>query len=88
MCLGDTVVVDVHNAISSAQDTSIHWHGLLQRDSLWMDGVPMLTQCPIHTGNVFRYKFRADDPGTQWFHSHSGNYFNETTKNTQKFVNV
>lgn len=82
VCLGDTIVVDVHNAISSSFDTSIHWHGMLQRESLWMDGVPMLTQCSIHVGNVFRYNFLADDPGTHWFHSHTGNCFDSTTKYT------
>jgi hypothetical protein len=42
---GDTIVVDVQNLATNA--TAIHWHGLFQNGSAWMDGTPGVTQCPI-----------------------------------------
>jgi FtsP/CotA-like multicopper oxidase with cupredoxin domain len=35
-----------------------------------MDGVPGVSQCPIVPGQSFTYKFRADQYGTTWYHSH------------------
>jgi FtsP/CotA-like multicopper oxidase with cupredoxin domain len=35
-----------------------------------MDGVPSVTQCPIAPGESFVYTFKADRPGTSWWHSH------------------
>jgi hypothetical protein len=37
-----------------------------------MDGVPMITQCPIQSETSFRYKFHATNPGTHFYHSHYG----------------
>jgi len=37
-----------------------------------MDGVPLVTQCPISPASTFRYKFIAEKPGTHFYHSHSG----------------
>jgi FtsP/CotA-like multicopper oxidase with cupredoxin domain len=51
-------------------DTSIHWHGLALRND--MDGVPPLTQPGIRTGEEFTYRFLAPEPGTYWFHPHTG----------------
>lgn len=39
-----------------------------------MDGVPFITQCPIIGGNTFRYTYRATEPGTQFYHSHTGHH--------------
>lgn len=52
---GDTIVVNVHNLATNA--TAIHWHGLFQNGSVWMDGTAGVTQCPIAPGNSFQYKF-------------------------------
>lgn len=71
VCKNDFIVVDLKNEMEGTS-TSIHWHGLLQKDSPFMDGVPFLTQCPIHYGTSFRYKFQATDPGTHFYHSHAG----------------
>nr|XP_045582741.1 laccase-4-like isoform X1 [Procambarus clarkii] len=71
VCVGDELVVDVVNELGS-DSTSIHWHGLHQLGTPYMDGVPFLTQCPIHAGTTFRYHFLADNPGTHYWHSHSG----------------
>lgn len=73
VCHGDMIVVDVTNAMGGTS-ASIHWHGILQRETPWMDGVPFITQCPIDFSTTFRYAFKASDPGTQWYHSHSGHH--------------
>jgi FtsP/CotA-like multicopper oxidase with cupredoxin domain len=68
---GDTIQVTVHNQISGpAEGTSFHWHGLLQKSSPFMDGVPGVAQCPIAPGSSFTYTFNADLYGTSWYHSH------------------
>ena len=65
------VLVDVYNRLSS-EATSIHWHGMHQMNTPWMDGVEHITQCGIAPSSSFRYIFRAFPPGTHWYHSHSG----------------
>lgn len=70
VCEGDRLLVDIHNSVLGCTD-SIHWHGIHMKNQQYYDGVPYLTQCPI-AGNAFRYDFRPDDPGTYWWHSHSG----------------
>ncbi|KAG5870795.1 hypothetical protein JTB14_035288 [Gonioctena quinquepunctata] len=71
VCLGDLLVIDVINQLSS-ESTTMHWHGQHQRDSTYVDGVPYVTQCPILPHDTFRYKFNASQPGTFWYHSHIG----------------
>jgi len=53
VCEGDTIVVDVKNFLFG-EGTAIHWHGIHQKKTPWMDGVPGATQCPIPPGGVFR----------------------------------
>ena len=65
------VIVDVTNNLRS-QVTSIHWHGMHQKNTPWMDGVGYITQCPIEPGASFRYIFEATPSGTFWYHSHTG----------------
>ncbi|XP_076435749.1 uncharacterized protein LOC143275484 [Babylonia areolata] len=72
VCEGDEVIVHVRNAMDTAAGTTIHWHGHRQRGTQLMDGVSLVTQCPITPMATFRYRFKADDPGTHWWHSHSG----------------
>jgi len=50
--------------------TSIHWHGVALSND--MDGVPGITQDPIAAGGVFTDEFTTPDPGTYFFHPHSG----------------
>ena len=52
---GDTIVVNVDNQAANA--TAIHWHGIFQNGTNFMDGVPGVTQCPIAPGKKFRYEF-------------------------------
>lgn len=66
-----TVVADITNLLAG-EAISIHWHGMHQRNTPWMDGLGFITQCPISSGSSFRYIFKAYPPGTFWYHSHSG----------------
>ncbi|GGL59224.1 multicopper oxidase family protein [Planomonospora parontospora] len=65
---GEVVRARLSNRLPA--DTSIHWHGLALRNDA--DGVPGVTQQPIKPGTEFVYEFTAPDPGTYWFHPHSG----------------
>ncbi|RUS74255.1 hypothetical protein EGW08_017993, partial [Elysia chlorotica] len=50
----------------------LHWHGIHQRGTPYMDGVSMVTQCPIPAHTAFTYVFEADPPGTHFWHAHTG----------------
>ena len=65
------VKVTVINRLAS-ESVSVHWHGMHQRNSNWMDGVEHVTQCGIPPGANFTYIFKAEQYGTHWYHSHSG----------------
>ncbi|KAK0247866.1 hypothetical protein LTS09_016966 [Friedmanniomyces endolithicus] len=71
---GEWIQVNVCNAIPD-EGTAIHWHGLLQKQTPYMDGVPGMTQCPIAPGTCFTYRFQADLYGTTWYHSHYGSQY-------------
>ncbi|MCB0639132.1 MAG: multicopper oxidase domain-containing protein, partial [Lewinella sp.] len=65
---GDLVEVTVNNLTTLPH--SIHWHGILQRGTWQMDGVPDMTQLGIQPGDSFTYKFVAEPAGTMWYHCH------------------
>jgi len=65
---GDTVTIRVHNRL--AVDTSIHWHGFIL--PYQMDGVPGFSYPGIRPGETFTYRFKVQQSGTYWYHSHSG----------------
>ena len=50
--------------------TSVHWHGIRQWQTMHMDGVNGVTQCPIAPSDTFNYTFRAMQYGSAWYHSH------------------
>jgi FtsP/CotA-like multicopper oxidase with cupredoxin domain len=65
----DEVVVHVHNHATNA--TSIHWHGLYQNGTSYMDGTIGVTNCPIAPGQSFTYRFNVTgQSGSYWYHSH------------------
>ncbi|XP_033127482.1 laccase-5-like, partial [Anneissia japonica] len=72
VCEGDTIEVEVINNLPSGEGTALHWHGLHVRESPYMDGVTMITQCPITSYTNFLYWMKADPVGTHWWHSHAG----------------
>ncbi|WVQ72983.1 hypothetical protein IAR50_002546 [Cryptococcus sp. DSM 104548] len=66
---GDTIRVTVTNSLDEGQ--TIHWHGMIQNSTPYMDGVPGISQCPILAGGSYTYEFVINDQwGTYWYHSH------------------
>ncbi|MEW6330491.1 MAG: copper resistance system multicopper oxidase [Pseudomonadota bacterium] len=65
---GDTVTLRVTNRLPV--DSSIHWHGILL--PYQMDGVPGISFKGIAPGETFTYRFKVQQTGTYWYHSHSG----------------
>jgi len=70
---GNEVSLKVTNNL--AESSSIHWHGLILPTA--MDGVPGISYKGIAPGETFHYRFKVQQSGTFWYHSHSG--FQEQT---------
>lgn len=68
-CWGDTVEIHVQNLLVN-NGTSIHWHGIRQNQTMHMDGVNGITQCPIAPQSSFVYRWNATQYGSSWYHSH------------------
>ncbi|KXJ91823.1 multicopper oxidase-domain-containing protein [Microdochium bolleyi] len=68
-CWGDRINIKVINNLAH-NGTSIHWHGIRQLNSMHMDGVNGITQCPIAPGDSFLYSFNTTQYGSSWYHSH------------------
>ena len=73
---GEWVQVIVHNEIQT-ESISVHWHGLHQFNTPWMDGVQQVTQFPILPTKSFNYTFKAEKVGTHWYHSHTGGQYTD-----------
>jgi FtsP/CotA-like multicopper oxidase with cupredoxin domain len=64
---GDLIEVTLRN--SDIEDgVTLHWHGY--DVPCGEDGVPDLTQRPVAPGEEFVYRFRAEQVGTYWYHTH------------------
>ncbi|KAJ8098292.1 Cupredoxin [Lipomyces tetrasporus] len=67
--MGDRLIVNVQN--NGANMTTIHFHGMYQNKTNFMDGTYMISQCGIPPGGSFTYNFTVPDQyGTYWYHSH------------------
>jgi CopA family copper-resistance protein len=64
---GDTITLRVANRL--AVRGSIHWHGMIVPAD--MDGVPGLSFDGIPSGGSYTYRFKVNQHGTYWYHSHS-----------------
>ncbi|MBO0812833.1 MAG: multicopper oxidase family protein [Microlunatus sp.] len=64
---GDLVQVTVVNRLPETAVT-VHWHGLNVPNA--EDGVPGVTQDAIKPGASYVYRFRAEQAGSYWYHSH------------------
>ncbi|KGP77480.1 multicopper oxidase family protein [Paenibacillus sp. F6_3S_P_1C] len=64
--VGDNVKINLKNELN--QPVSIHWHGYPVPNN--MDGIPGVTQDAVEPGKTFTYTFKANVPGTYWYHSH------------------
>ncbi|CAK9305034.1 unnamed protein product [Gordionus sp. m RMFG-2023] len=71
VCEGDQIVVNVTNDMISAESLTLHWHGIYHNGTPFMDGTPMITQCPIPVGTTFQYRFMAEPAGTKFWHAHT-----------------
>ncbi|WP_327045229.1 multicopper oxidase family protein [Microbispora sp. NBC_01189] len=74
---GDLVEVVLRNRLpvresaeqaGTGQGVTIHWHGYDVPAA--EDGVPGVTQDAVWPGQTHVYRFRAEDAGTYWYHSH------------------
>nr|VFK16975.1 MAG: copper-resistance protein, CopA family [Candidatus Kentron sp. LPFa] len=67
---GSTVTLHVANRLPVV--SSIHWHGIILPSA--MDGVPGIATGfhGIAPGETFTYRFKINQSGTYWYHSHSG----------------
>ncbi|MET8260444.1 multicopper oxidase family protein [Micromonospora sp. NPDC005553] len=66
--VGDVLEVTLRNR-NIERGVTVHWHGYdVPNDQ---DGVPGVTQAAVRPGQEFVYRFRADQAGTYWYHTHS-----------------
>jgi CopA family copper-resistance protein len=64
---GDEITLRVLNRLHVP--SSIHWHGMIVPAD--MDGVPGLSFPGIGPGETYVYRFKVNQSGTYWYHSHS-----------------
>jgi FtsP/CotA-like multicopper oxidase with cupredoxin domain len=64
---GDLVEVRLRNT-DIEDGVTLHWHGY--DVPCGEDGVPGVTQDVVTPGKDFVYRFRADQVGTYWYHTH------------------
>ncbi|KAF7549281.1 hypothetical protein G7046_g8406 [Stylonectria norvegica] len=66
---GDNLVVHIDNQGPNA--TSIHFHGLFQNGTNFMDGTVGVTQCAIAPNSSMTLRFAVRGQfGTYWYHAH------------------
>ena len=65
------IILHIWNKMHT-DSTTIHLHGIHQKDSPWSDGVAFVSQCPILPSQIYTVKFRAKPFGTSFYHAHIG----------------
>ena len=68
---GDLIEVRLHNT-DIADGVTLHWHGY--DVPCGEDGVPGVTQDVVAPGAEFVYRFRTDQVGTYWYHTHHASH--------------
>jgi FtsP/CotA-like multicopper oxidase with cupredoxin domain len=66
--VGDVLEVTLRNK-DIERGVTLHWHGYDVPNS--QDGVPGVTQEAVLPGQEFVYRFRVDQAGTYWYHTHA-----------------
>lgn len=61
--VGDTVTINVTNNLGT-QSTGLHFHGINQKGTPFMDGPSAVSQCPIPPGSSFTYTFQVSSSKT------------------------
>jgi FtsP/CotA-like multicopper oxidase with cupredoxin domain len=69
--VGDLVEVTLRNA-DIDDGVTLHWHGY--DVACGEDGAPGVTQAAVLPGEEFAYRFRADQAGTYWYHTHQASH--------------
>ncbi|KAG1753254.1 laccase [Suillus lakei] len=71
---GEHFAINVVNRLTDGEmfkSTSVHWHGINQNGTNYVDGASFVTQCPIAQNHSFLHSFEArNQAGTFWYHSH------------------
>jgi FtsP/CotA-like multicopper oxidase with cupredoxin domain len=68
---GDLIEVTLRNA-DVDDGVTLHWHGY--DVACGEDGAPGVTQAVVAPGGEFVYRFRADQVGTYWYHTHQASH--------------
>jgi FtsP/CotA-like multicopper oxidase with cupredoxin domain len=68
---GDLIEVRLRNA-DIEDGVTLHWHGY--DVPCGEDGAPGVTQMAVGPGEDFVYRFRADQVGTYWYHTHHASH--------------
>lgn len=63
---GQQIMIHLHNHLLS-DSVTIHWHGLSQWGTPWMDGVGYISQCPIGAGQIYFYNFTVSSTSIRGF---------------------
>jgi FtsP/CotA-like multicopper oxidase with cupredoxin domain len=69
--VGDLIEVTLRNA-DIDDGVTLHWHGY--DVACGEDGAPGVTQEAVAPGGEFVYRFRADQVGTYWYHTHQASH--------------
>ncbi|KAK9334728.1 multicopper oxidase-domain-containing protein [Lipomyces starkeyi] len=73
---GDTISATVFNNLQVP--ITIHFHGIRQHGTPWMDGTPGVSQRPIFPGESFTYNFTTEGQyGSYWYHAHMRSYYQD-----------
>jgi FtsP/CotA-like multicopper oxidase with cupredoxin domain len=68
---GDLIEVTLRNT-DIEDGVTLHWHGY--EVPCGEDGAPGATQHAVAPGGEFAYRFRADQVGTYWYHTHQASH--------------
>jgi FtsP/CotA-like multicopper oxidase with cupredoxin domain len=68
---GDLIEVTLRNT-DIEDGVTLHWHGY--DVACGEDGAPGVTQDAVAPGEEFVYRFRADQVGTYWYHTHQASH--------------
>jgi FtsP/CotA-like multicopper oxidase with cupredoxin domain len=68
---GDLIEVTLRNT-DIGEGVTLHWHGY--DVPCGEDGAPGVTQQVVAPGGEFVYRFRADQVGTYWYHTHQASH--------------
>ncbi|HEX5994033.1 MAG TPA: multicopper oxidase domain-containing protein, partial [Jiangellales bacterium] len=69
--VGDLIEVTLRNT-DIDDGVTVHWHGY--DVACGEDGAPGVTQEVVARGEEFVYRFRADQAGTYWYHTHQASH--------------